>query len=37
MTQLYKTEKSGTISHYFTCYCNKIIAMSIHAQQGFVM
>ena len=37
MTQIFKTMNSRTISLYFTCYCNNIIAMPIHAQQGFVM
>ena len=37
MPQLFKTLNSRTISEYFTCYCNNIIAISIHAQQGFIM
>ena len=36
MTQLFKTLKSRTISHYFTSHCNNISAMPIHAQQGSV-
>ena len=36
MTQLFKTENSGTISQYVTCYCNSIITMPIHERQGFV-
>ena len=33
MTQVFKTANSGTISQYFTCYCNNIMAMPIHARQ----
>ena len=33
MTQMFKTLNSRTIFLYFTCYCNKIIAMPIYAQK----
>ena len=36
MTQLFKTLTSRTISQNFTCYCNNVIAMPIHARQGSV-
>ena len=36
MTQLFKTASSRTISEYFTCYRNNIIAMPIHERQGSI-
>ena len=36
MTQQIKFLNSRTISQYFTCCCNNIIAMPIHARQGCV-
>ena len=35
-TQLFKTSNSITISEYYSCYCNSIIAMPIHVQQGSI-
>ena len=38
MAQLFKTSNSETIdSISLNCYCNNIIAMPIHARQGFVI
>ena len=36
MAQLFKTANSGTISQYFTCYSNNVIAMPMRAQQGYI-
>ena len=36
LTQLFKMLNSRTASHYFSFYCNNLIAMPNHARQGSV-